>query len=167
MKRHTRGNFDIEILRILEDPEKLFKKKDKEKIDISLFGASSSRDSHSIFYQEWEFNIVKGLLKSKSESDIKNDEFNPCRLESYLLDSLWRDLQQSAKVEETLVIQNTQNSSIPLNPPRPMAARFDPLRLHVVLHDLPQNYSQRISLFDGEGGITTKQHVAKFKDCVD
>ena len=50
------------------------------------------------FYQEWELNIGKGLLKSKSESDLKNDEFNPRRLESYLLDSLWRDLQQSAKV---------------------------------------------------------------------
>ena len=55
----------------MEDPEKLFKKKDKEKIDISLFGASSSRDSHSIFDQEWEVNIGKGLLKSKSESNLK------------------------------------------------------------------------------------------------
>ena len=93
----------------MEDPEKLFKKKDKEKIDFSLFGASSSRNSHSIFDQEWEVNIEKGLLKSKSESDLKNTEFNPHGLESYLLDSLWRYLQQTAKVEETLVVQNTQN----------------------------------------------------------
>ena len=35
------------------------------------------------------------------------------------------------------------------------------------MHDLPQNYSQRISLLDGEGGITAKQHVAKFEDFVD
>ena len=69
----------------MEDPEKLFKKKDKEKIDFSLFGASSSWDSHSIFYQEWEVNIGKGLLKSKSEFDLTNVEFNPHRLESYLL----------------------------------------------------------------------------------
>ena len=48
-----------------------------------------------------------------------------------------------------------------------MATRFAPLRLPAVLHDLPQNYSQRISLFDGEGGITAKQHVAKFEDFVD
>ena len=121
-----------------------------------MFGASSSRDSHSIFDQEWEVNMRKGLLKSKSESNLKNVEFNPRRLESYLLDSLWRDLQQSAKVEETLVVQNTQNSSIPLNPPRPMAARFAPLHLPFFLHDLPQNYSQIISLFDGEGDITAK-----------
>ena len=48
-----------------------------------------------------------------------------------------------------------------------MAVIFAPLRLPVVLHDLPQNYSQRIFLFDGEGGITTKQHVAKFEDFID
>ena len=122
----------------MEDPEKLFKKKDKEKIDISLFGASSSQDFHSIFDQKWEINVEKGLLKSKSEYDLKNVEFNPRRLESYLLDSLWRDIQHSAKVEEAPIVQNIQNSSVPPNPPRPMAARFAPLRLPVVLHDLPK-----------------------------
>ena len=63
--------------------------------------------------------------------------------------------------------QNTQTSSVPANPPRPMAARFAPLRLPDVLHDLLLNYSQRISLFDGEGDITAKQHVAKFEDFID
>ena len=48
-----------------------------------------------------------------------------------------------------------------------MASKFSPLRLPAILHDLPQNYSQRISLFDGEGGITTKQHVEKFEYFVD
>ena len=97
-KRHTRGNSNTKVLRSLEDPEKIFKKKDKEKIDISLFGASSSQYFHSIFDKKWEINVEKGLLKSKYESDLKNVEFNPWRLESYLLDSLWRDLQQSTKV---------------------------------------------------------------------
>ena len=69
MKRHARGNYDTKFLRSLEDPEKVFKKKDKEKINISLFGASSSQDFHSIFDQEWEINVEKGLLKYKSESD--------------------------------------------------------------------------------------------------
>ena len=106
-------------------------------------------------------------MKSKSESNLKNIEFNPRRLESYLLDSLWRDLQQSTKVEEAPIVQNIQNSSVPLNPPRPMASRFSPLRLLAVLHDLPQNYSQIISLFDGEGDITARQHVTKFEYFVD
>ena len=90
----------------MEDPEKLFKKEQKEKVDISLFHASSSQNFHSIFDKKWEIDIEKGLLKSKSESDLENIEFNPWLLESYLLDSLWRDLQQSAKVEEALIIQN-------------------------------------------------------------
>ena len=48
-----------------------------------------------------------------------------------------------------------------------MASRFPPLHLPSLLHDLPQNYSQRISLFDGEGDITAKKHVAKFEDFID
>ena len=106
------------------------------------------------------------MLRTKSESDLKNTEFNPRRLEYYLLDSLWRDLQQTTK-DETFTSQNTQSSSIPVNPPRPMAVIFAPLHLPPLLHDLPQNYSQRISLFDGEGDVTAKQHVAKFEDFID
>ena len=105
-------------------------------------------------------------MRTKFESGLKNTKFNPHRLESYLLDSLWRDLQQTTKVE-TFTSQNTQSSSVPVNPPRPMEARFSPLRLPPLLHDLPQNYSQRVSLFDGEGDVTAKQHVAKFEDFID
>ena len=36
-----------------------------------------------------------------------------------------------------------------------------------MLHDLPQNYSQRISLFDGEGNFTVKQHMDRFEDSID
>ena len=48
-KIHTWGNYDTEVLQSLEDPEQIFKKKDKEKVDISLFCASSSENFHSIF----------------------------------------------------------------------------------------------------------------------
>ena len=58
-RRHTRGNSDTEILKSFEDPEKLFKKKNKEKIDFTLFGASSSRDYH--FDPKWEVNVGKNL----------------------------------------------------------------------------------------------------------
>ena len=71
------------------------------------------------------------------------------------------------KVEERLVVQTIQNFPVRPNLPRPMAARFAPLHFPAVLHDLPQNYSHRISLFDGEGGITAKQHVEKFEDFID
>ena len=48
-----------------------------------------------------------------------------------------------------------------------MAARFAPLALPVVLHDLPHNYSQRITLFDREGNFIEKQHVDRFNDFID
>ena len=47
------------------------------------------------------------------------------------------------------------------------AARFAPLDLPTMLHDLPLNYAQRISLYDGEGNVTTKYHVGKFDDFID
>ena len=48
-----------------------------------------------------------------------------------------------------------------------MAAKFDPLDLLIVLHDLPHNYAQRITLFDGGGNFTNKQYVDIFDDFID
>ena len=136
-----------------------------------MFGPSSSPDSHTD--TEGEVSTVHTLLRTRSESDLRNPELNSHRREAYLLDSLWKYLQQTSRAETSAPVhsQNTsvhsQNTSVPVNPPRPMAARFAPLRLPAALHDLPQNYSQRISLFDGEGDVTAKQHVAKFEDFID
>ena len=47
------------------------------------------------------------------------------------------------------------------------ATRFAPLAFPAVLHDLPLNYAQRISLYDGEGNVTAKYHVGKFDDFID
>ena len=52
------------------------------------------------------------------------------------------------------------------NPPRVMAIRFAPLALPVVLHDLPQNYAQKISFYDGDGNFTARHHVDIFDDFV-
>ena len=76
-RRHTRGNSDTKVLKSFEDPEKLFKRKDKEKLGFPLFGASSSQDSP--IDPEWEVNVGRSLLKTKSESDLKNTEFNSRR----------------------------------------------------------------------------------------
>ena len=48
-----------------------------------------------------------------------------------------------------------------------MAARFAPLALPSQLHDLPQNYAQRIKRFGNEGDVTTQQHVDRFVDFID
>ena len=84
----------------MEDPKNLLKNKDKEKINSSQFGASSSQYFHSIQESESETSVERLLLKSKSESDLKKVEINPSRLESYLLDSLWRNLQTPIKTKK-------------------------------------------------------------------
>ena len=87
-RSHTRGNPDIEILQSVENPEKLFRIRGKEKINISQFGASSSQEFHNIQDFRWGTNFERSFLKSKSKSDLKETEINPSRLESYFLDSL-------------------------------------------------------------------------------
>ena len=47
------------------------------------------------------------------------------------------------------------------------AARFTPLDLPLVLHDLPMNYAQRIELYDREGNVSARYHVDKFDDFID
>ena len=97
---------------------------------------------------------------------------------------MWQNFQTLVKPEKTIpIVQNFQLHTsqppiqnpptfqpLPLapNPPRPMvAARFAPLALRAVLHDLPLNYAQRISLYGGEGNVTAKYHVRKFDDFID
>jgi hypothetical protein len=48
-----------------------------------------------------------------------------------------------------------------------MATRFTPLILPAQLHDLPQNYSQRIRLYDAEGSVSAQRHLDWFNDFID
>ena len=84
-----------------------------------------------------------------------------------LTESLWNNIQDTVKVEENNLISQTLQPHISShvhsppqsphaipNPPISMKTRFSPLAFLVVLHDLSQTYSQRISSFDGEGNFT-------------
>jgi hypothetical protein len=46
-------------------------------------------------------------------------------------------------------------------------ARYAPLKLSSPLHELPQNYGQRIPKFDNTGKITARQHVSRVIDFMD
>ena len=48
------------------------------------------------------------------------------------------------------------------NPPIVMAARFDPLVLPALLHDLPQGYAQRIRTYDAEGETKEVEYITRF-----
>ena len=77
----------------MDDPSRLFRNKGKEQFDIPKFGDLSTEEFHSIHDSLWEPNFERSLLKSKSEYDLKDTKLNPSMLESYLLDSLWKNLQ--------------------------------------------------------------------------
>lgn len=46
-------------------------------------------------------------------------------------------------------------------------ARYAPLVLPAILHDLPQGYSTRIKTFGSKEGITAEQHIDQFNDFID
>ena len=48
-----------------------------------------------------------------------------------------------------------------------MVSTSSPLDFPSVLQDLPHNCSHRISLFDGEGNFTARQHMDRFDDFID
>ena len=108
-RAHTQINPNTEILQSVENPESLFRNRN---------GKNKSSTSHTERYliQEYfysfkdldlELNVGKCLLRSKSYSYLKQTEINPNRLESYLLDSLWLNLQNPLKVEESSPIFQT------------------------------------------------------------
>jgi hypothetical protein len=61
----------------------------------------------------------------------------------------------------------TQTIQIAQNPPRAMETRFSPLALPAQLHDLLQNYNQRIRSFDVEEDVSSQRHLDQFNDFVD
>jgi hypothetical protein len=59
---------------------------------------------------------------------------------------------------------------VPVPPPRiftKVVARYAPLALLVVLHDLPDNYMKSLPKFTGEGDLTTTEHIVFFDQFVD
>ena len=160
----------------------MLRSKGKVKINISQFGTSSSQEFQSIQDLGKEIKFQMSLMKSKYEYDLRKNGITTRRLESYLLDSLWRNLLNYMKSEErNLVVRSFQPHILPVvqtppafqapplipNPPRQMDTRFAPLALPVVFHDIPHYYAQNIPFYDGDGNFTTRQHVDKFDDYVD
>ena len=52
-------------------------------------------------------------------------------------------------------------------PPPIMVSWFAPLVLPSLLHNFPQNYAQRIRLYDAEEYVSSQQHLDRLTDFVD
>ena len=88
----------------MENIERIPRNKNKENVNIPLFDTSSSQYFHNIMESEWGNSVEILLTKSKSELDLIKVEISPSRLESYLLDSLWQNLETSAKTKKPVPI---------------------------------------------------------------
>ena len=88
-----RGNPDLETLQTVENPEKILRDRNKEKVNFPLFGTSSSQYLYVVAEPKWEVRAERLLTKSKYESDLRKAGVSPNTLQSYLLDSLWLNLE--------------------------------------------------------------------------
>ena len=87
----------------------------KEQINTSHVERSFSQNQEEYFsFQcfELETNLEKSLLRSKSESYLKQDEITPNKLQSCLLDSLWHNLQSTINTEENYPLIHTSQPNI-------------------------------------------------------
>ena len=144
----------------------ILRNRNKEKMDSPFFDTSSSQALYGLAKPKWGVTDEKLLTKSKSESNLRKVGVDPNTLQSYLLDSLWLNLETPPKAEEIApIFQNIQFPnplSVPNRPTTMAAARFSPLALPLVLHDLPLNYAQIFALYDGEGNVSVRYHVGNF-----
>jgi hypothetical protein len=93
----------------------------------------------------------KTLFRSKSETYLDEIVFDEKRFQ-YVIPTK----PPRAAIIPTQTIHPVQN------PPRVMATRFVPLALPSQLHDFPQNYNQRIKLYDAEGNASSQNHLDWF-----
>ena len=103
---------------------------------------------------EFDIKFEQSLFRSKSESDLTEILFDEKKFQTFI-----HVVPIQVVVIPSQIIQSGQT------PPRVMATRFSPFAAS--LHDLPQNYAQRIKYFDAEGDVTAQQLVDRFIDFID
>ena len=93
----------------MEDPERILRNRNKEKSGSPLFDTSSSQYFYGLVEPEWGDRAEIPLTKSKSEFDLRKARVDPNTLQSYLLDSLWLNLETPPKAKGiSSIFQNTQ-----------------------------------------------------------
>ena len=112
-------------------------------LDISLSLPKDHVQSINDLYFDTLFKQT--LFKSKSETCLDEIVFDEKRFQSLIPNKIPQD-----------IVIHTQNILPILNPPREMDARFAPLSLPTQLQYFPQNYNQRIKLYDVEGNSSAQ-----------
>jgi hypothetical protein len=131
------------------DPEKIMRKTREKASDpfyyLDIIRSLPKDEVQSINELEFDTLFEKTLFRSKLKTNLDEIVFDQKRFQA-------------------LIYNNIPQTP---NPPRAMVARFSPLIMPSQLHDFPQNYNQRINLYDVEGNISSQKHMDWFNDFVD
>jgi hypothetical protein len=102
-------------------------------------------DVQSIDDLEFDALIKKTMFRAKSKTSLEKIVFNQKRFQDLVSNNI---------------------PQVP-NPLRVMAAIFPPFIFPSQLHDLPQNYSQRINIYNAKGNVSSQKHLDWFNDFID
>jgi hypothetical protein len=146
---YTRENPNPNPTEPVYDPKKILCRTREQALDPFYYLERSMSlpkdDTQSIDDLEFDALFEQTLFRSKSENILDEIVFYQKRFQALVSNNI---------------------TQIP-NPPRVMAARFSPLVLPSQLHDFPQNYIQRINLYDVEGNVSSQRHLDWFNNFVD
>jgi hypothetical protein len=97
---------------------------------------------------DFDVKFEQSLFRSRSESSLNGFLFDEKKFQSLI----------SVVPIQTVVIPSQIFHPVQ-NPPRAMEKRYSHLVLPAQLHDLPQNYNQRINAYDVEENIYAQRHL--------
>jgi hypothetical protein len=144
----------------VSDPEKIVHKRKENPISpvlcLDRYLSLPKDGVTSIEDLDFDLKFEQTLFRTKSESCLNEIIFDEKRFQDLIL----------AASTKPLVI-HTQNQQPLQVLTAAMAARFSPLVLPAQLHDLPQEYNQRIKLYDVEGNVSAQKHLDWFNDFID
>ena len=155
---------------MVDNPERILRRSSTQadKGILHLQRASSLPTESVKCFTSFDFDkeTDQSFPRSRSETELSQVLTGPERPNTF------RPTHQPSHPSPTSIVQNpvtyfthVVSPLIPAytivspNPPIVMAARFDPLVLPALLHDLPQTYAQIIKTYDAEGESSSQQHL--------
>jgi hypothetical protein len=144
----------------VSDPEKIVQKRNEKPISpvlyLDIYLSFPKYGVKSIEDLDFDLKFEQNLFITKSESSLNKIIFDEKRFQDLILAASIKPLFIPNQNHQPLQVLTTS-----------MAARFVPLVVPDQLHDLPQEYNQRIKLYDAEGNVSAQKHLVWFNDFVD
>ena len=157
---HTRRNPDPEAAIPVFDLEKIVHKRKERPIipSFHLYRYLSLPKYGVTRIENLEFDVKfeQTLFKTKYESCLNKFIFDKKRFQDLILHAYTKTIMIHTQNQQPLQVLTAA-----------MASRFSPLILPAQLQDFPQEYNQRIKLYDVEGDVSAQKHLDWFNDFMD